>query len=143
MWRKAISPPELRPTYFDGGEQAARLQALKEAIRIAYPDRIRSYTPHWESDGFTGFEALATQMIEDIVSTLSEQLPDTAPDSWQAETQQLQQRYAAARLRRFQGRDLLLDELTGLIRQGGARVMLTGNSGTGKKRAALQGRSVA
>lgn len=135
-------PPAQRPLHFDAGENAERLQTLKQSIRAAHPDRIRTYTPQWQTDGFSGLEPLAAQMIEDVLGILSQQLPEAAPDSWQAEERLLQQRYAAARLRRFQGREALLGELRERVGHGGLRLMLTGGSGTGKSallcKAALQ-----
>lgn len=54
-------PAKLQDRYFDRGENAERLQTLKQEIRTAFPDRIRTYTPRWKNDGFVGRRRLETR----------------------------------------------------------------------------------
>ena len=127
-------PEALRATYFDTGEDAQRLAALKAAIASRFP--VREYHAAFDGETICGLDSLAECMKADITAALRQEWgepPQQAP-TWQQQEVAALDHFAALRLRRFRGREALLNRLiAATLGHGDAtHYVLKGSPGTGK-----------
>lgn len=120
-----------------GSEAATSLARLKDRIRAAYPDRVRTYRAVWDAEGqrVTGLAEFGRQVQADLILELAAGLADaTGPQPWPEEETDRQEEFATGLVRTFRGRAERIDALEQhlVTLAGPAGLVLEGEPGVGK-----------
>lgn len=117
------------------GEEADKLNALKEILRENYPEQIKTYEASWDgaNQSIVGLENFENALLADILSLINDEYGQQYAELDEVgESLNIQDSFIEQEAKKFSGRAEVLDALQRFARGDEKTCLVLGNSGSGK-----------